>query len=75
MNFAFLDGLSGMGAFKNYCNEAEAFALTHFDISITAARKAMEYMVKLLYGSAINTSIAGLSTYDMLSGYDFIRYT
>lgn len=74
MNFAFLDSLSGMGTFQNYCSEAENFALTHFDISITAARKAMEYMVKLLYGSAINTSIAGLTTYDMLSDYDFIRY-
>ena len=74
MNFAFLDGLNGRVRFKATA-ERRKLCVTHFDISITAARKSMEYMVKLLYGSAINTSIAGLSTYDMLSGYDFIRYT
>ena len=74
MNFAFLEQLSGLEVFYGYCNEAESFALTHYDISITAARKAMEYMVKLLYGSAINASITGLTTYDMLSDYDFMRY-
>ena len=74
MNFAFLNQLSGMETFQGYCCEAEAFALTHYDISISAARRAMEYMVKLLYGSAINANLAGLTTYDMLSDYDFVRY-
>ena len=67
MNFSFLEPIKELAPFYSYCQEAESFALSHPDISITASRKAMEYMVKLLYGSAISRDIAGLTTFDMLA--------
>ena len=54
MNFSFLEPIKELAPFYSYCQEAESFALSHPDISITASRKAMEYMVKLLYLSLIH---------------------
>lgn len=74
MNFSFLEPIKELAPFYSYCQEAESFALSHPDISITASRKAMEYMVKLLYGSAISRDISGLTTFDMLADPDFVYY-
>lgn len=74
MNFTFLESLPGLTSFYDYCREAEQFALTHPDISITAARKGMEFMVKLLYGSAVNQQFGTMTTYDMLADPDFVSY-
>lgn len=74
MNFNFLDPLPDLDVFKRYCHEAEDFAQTYPDVSITAARKAVEYMVKLLYGSSISSAIYGMTVYDMLSDPRFTAW-
>lgn len=74
MNFSFLENKTGLEVFHSYCSAAENLAMTNHDVSITAARMAMEYMLKLLYGAAISPEIAGLSAYDMLCDPDLIRY-
>ena len=74
MNFAYLENHSDFSALLTYCNECENFACSSADISITAARKAMEYMVKLLYGTHVTPDIRGLTLFDMLSDYDFVDY-
>lgn len=74
MNFSFLENQQELSALRAYCNECECFVRSRADISITAARKAMEYMVKLLYGTHISLDIQGLTLFDMLSDYDFRDY-
>ena len=74
MNFAFLADKVTLSHFYSYCCAAENLALTNVDVSITAARMAMEYMVKLLYGAAVKSDMTGMTTFDMLSDYDFVRY-
>lgn len=74
MNFSFLDSLTDLDVFKRYCYEAEEFAQDYPDISLTAARKAMEYMVKLLYGSFVNSTFNGMTVYDMLSDSQFTAW-
>lgn len=74
MNFSYLKNYPDLTALYNYCTEAEAFAVSNPDISITAARKAIEYMVKLLYGAKICPEIRGMTMFDMLSDYDFTDY-
>ena len=74
MNFNFLDSLSDLDVFKRYCYEAEEFACNYPDISITAARKATEYMVKLLYASFVSNEISGMTVFDMLSASQFIAW-
>ena len=74
MNFTYLENQKDFSTLLTYCNECESFACSSADISITAARKAMEYMVKLLYGTHITSDIRGLTLFDMLSDYDFVDY-
>lgn len=73
-NFDFLKEIPELTTFYHYCREAETFALSYPDISAASARKAMEYMVKLLYGSAINANIEEMTVFDMLADPDFVSY-
>lgn len=74
MNFDFLKNCTEMTTLYTYCSESERFVYSYPDISITSARKSMEYMVKLIYGSAVQNDITGLTVFDMLRDYDFIDY-
>ena len=74
MNFTYLENQNDFSVLLTYCNECECFAYTRPDISITAARKAMEYMVKLMYGTYITPDLRGMTLFDMLSDYDFVDY-
>ena len=74
MNFTYLQNNSDLSVLFSCCKECEEFARNHPNISITAARKTVEYIVKLLYGTKINSDIRGLSLYEMLSDYDFREY-
>ena len=74
MNFTYLSHSPDLSTLSRYCRECERFVRSAPDISITAARKAMEYMVKLLYGTHITPDIRALTMFDMLSDYDFLDY-
>lgn len=74
VNFEYIKQLPGFEGLYNCCYEAECFAAKNPDISMTSSRKAMEFIVKMLYGSAISTEIYGLTMFDMLSDPDFIKY-
>lgn len=71
MNFHFLNPCPEMEKLKHYCCEAENFVLSYPEVSVTFARKAVEYLVKVLYGSVISNQIYGLTVYDMLSDPKF----
>lgn len=73
-NFDFLEKIPELASFYHYCHEAEIFALSYPDLSVTSSRKAMEYMVKLLYGSAINENLKEMTVFDMLADPDFVIY-
>ena len=74
MNFEFLKPLVMIRPFYVYCTDAEEFALTKPDISCASARKAIEYIVRLLYTAAIQTEANQLTVYDMLCSPDFVIY-
>ena len=73
MNFKFLQPVPKLKKLYDYCCEAEEFALLKPNISVTSARKAMEYVVKLLYGAAID-DIRGKTVFEMATDYRFIQY-
>lgn len=74
MNFSFLNSTPELDVFMRYCCEAEDFVRTYPDVSITAARKASEYMVKLLYASSISSTNHGMTVFDMLSDPAFTAW-
>ena len=73
MNFDYLKNIPDLSKLYDYCSEAEEFVLTKPSISATSARKAMEYIVKMLYSSAIGDTY-GLTVFDMLDDYRFKDY-
>ena len=74
MNFDFLKPLSMIHPFYVYCSDAEEYAASKPDISIASARKAIEYIVRLMYTAAIQTEANQLTVYDMLCSPDFVMY-
>lgn len=74
MNFAYLEDFSELSDLLSCCRECAWFARSRADISITAARKATEYIIKLMYGTRITPNIQGLTLFDMLTDYDFVDY-
>ena len=73
MNFDYMKSAPNFAQLYTYCCEAEEFALSKPNISVTSARKAMEYVVKLLYGAAID-DIQGKTVFEMATDYRFIQY-
>ena len=51
MNFAYLKDAPDFIQLYTYCCEAEEFALSKPNISVTSARKAMEFVVKMIYNA------------------------
>lgn len=73
MNFDYMKNAPDFAQLYTYCCEAEEFALLKPNISVTSARKAMEYVVKFLYGAAID-DIRGKTVFEMATDYRFIQY-
>ena len=64
MNFAYLKDISDFAQLYTYCCEAEEFALSKPNISGASARKAMEFIVKMIY-SAVGGDIQGKTVFEM----------
>ena len=74
MNFDFLKSITIIHPFYQFCEDAEEFALSKPDFCGASARKAIEYIVRLMYTAAIQTDANQLTVYDMLCTPDFVMY-
>lgn len=73
MNFEFLKDQKDFHKLYGYCKEAEDFALTHSNISATSARKAMEFVVKMIYASIVEENY-GCTVFEMVTDPRFTNY-
>lgn len=73
MNFSYLKSIPDLAKLHEYCAEAEEFALSKPNISATSARKAMEYMVKLIYASLVGEDY-GFTVFEMVTDVRFVNY-
>ena len=73
MNFDYLKKIPEMNDLYLACRDAERFALSEPVISATAARRAVEYLVKLIYSSVVTPYIDGMRIYDMITDQVFVR--
>ena len=74
MNFDFMEPIIIIQPFYQFCKDAEEFALSKPDFCGASARKAIEYIVRLMYAAAIQTEANQLTVYDMLCTPDFVMY-
>jgi len=73
MNFDYMKNASDFAQLYTYCCEAEEFAFSKPNISVTSARKAMEYVVKMIYGAVID-STQGRTVFEMVTDPRFTGY-
>ena len=73
MNFDFLKPLPNLNRLREYCGEAEEFVESRPNISATAARKAMEYIVKTIYLSVVGQDY-GFTVFEMITDVRFVNY-
>lgn len=73
MNFAYLKDAPDFIQLYTYCCEAEEFALSKPNISVTSARKAMEFVVKMIY-NAVGGDIQDKTVFEMSTDYAFTSY-
>lgn len=73
MNFDYIKAFPDMKKLYAYCSEAEEFVLLKPNISATSARKAMEFIVKMIYISLVGQDY-GLTVFEMVTDYRFIDY-
>ena len=73
MNFDYLKPFKEMNKLYEYCAEAEEFALSKPNISATSARKAMEFIVKMIYVSLLGRDY-GCTVFEMITDVRFTGY-
>ena len=73
MNFTYLNNFPKLNKLSEYCKEAEDFVISNPSISATCARRAMEYIVKMIYSSIVADD-SGLTVFEMVTDSSFIEY-
>ena len=73
MNFDYLKSFPDLKKLYEYCAEAEEFVLNKPNISATASRKAMEFIVKMIYISLTGEDY-GMTVFEMVQDYEFQDY-
>ena len=73
MNFGYLKAFQDLKKLYDYCLDVEEFVYSKPSISATSARKAMEYMVKMIYNSVVDQDTY-LSVFEMVTDARFINY-
>ena len=74
MNFDFLKPYQDMAGLYKYCSDAEALALKFPTPSAISARKAMEFIVKLLYSTGVGVPNFGMTVFEMVTNQAFMDY-
>lgn len=74
MNFEFIKGHHQLQSLYTACSDAEDLVVIKPSMSVTSARSAMEYLVKMIYSTAVSNDIRGLTVYEMLCDNRFTAY-
>lgn len=73
MNFGFLSEYAELHTLRRYCGDAQRFARLSPVLSVSQAKKAAEYMLKLFFALRLERPVNGVSVYDILSDWDFMH--
>ena len=73
MNFTYLEKFPKFKKLHEYCTEAEEFAISKPSISAVSSRKAMEFVVKMIYSSLVGQDY-GFTVFEMMTDVRFVDY-
>ena len=74
MNFAYLEKFPKLNKLHSYCTEAEDLAVKYPAASCASARKAMEFIVKMIYASQVTSYDCGFTVFEMITDVRFVNY-
>lgn len=74
MNFGYLKNLDSLKDLYLFCKDAESFVLSRPDLSAGQSRKALEYLVKLVYQLRNNNIPQRSSLFELVSSEDFTNF-
>ena len=74
MNFNFLMNIDKLKELYSFCNDAESFVLSRPDLSAGQSRKALEYLVKLVYQLRNDNIPQRSSLFELVSSEDFTNF-
>lgn len=73
MNFTYLEKCSKLKKLYEYCLDAEEFVFSKPSICAVSARKANEFIVKMIYSAAVGQDY-GFTVFDMMTDARFVEY-
>lgn len=74
MNFSYLKHIEKMDDLHMFCKDAESFVLSRPDLSASQSRKALEYLVKLVYQLRNDSIPQRSSLFELVSSEDFTNF-
>jgi len=74
MNFDYLKSIDSFKDLYVFCKDAESFVLSRPDISAAQSRKALEYLVKLVYQLRNENVPQRSSLFELVSSEDFTNF-
>jgi len=74
MNFNYLKKIDSLNDLYLFCKDAESFVLSRPDLSAGQSRKALEYLVKLVYQLRNDTVPLRSSLFELVSSEDFTNF-
>ena len=74
MNFDYIKNIDSLKDLYIFCKDAESFVLSRPDLSAGQSRKALEYLVKLVYQLRNNNIPQRSSLFELVSSEDFTNF-
>jgi len=74
MNFDYVKNIDNLDDLYLFCKDAESFVLSRPDLSAGQSRKALEYLVKLVYQLRDDTFSQRSSLFELVSSEDFTNF-
>lgn len=74
MNFDYLQAHGNLKVLYKHCQEAEALATLFPTSGAISSRKAMEFIVRLIYSSCIGTPAYSMTIFEMVTDQAFVDY-
>ena len=73
MNFTYLEKIPKLDKLCEYCTEAEELAVKYPAASCASARKAMEFIVRVIYASKVGV-MYDFTVFEMMTDVRFVEY-
>ena len=74
MNFDYLKSVDSLNDLHIFCSDAESLVLSRPDLSATQSRKALEYLVKIVYQLRNEVIPVRSSLFELVSSEDFTNF-